>query len=282
LAEYEASTHPSSLAKSPVANPGRSSSNPTIMIPATLAPTLSGADGPVIPTICRLSRDMSQIAFWMPRASPPGLFVAAVEQGDDIGESAQRVWSPAEREHLSDLSWSADGQYLGFILSSGPPPGELCVAVLHLATGQLTRLAGHALAWAGTGPTLLIADPAGSRLYLKDLELDVEHRIGEISDDGDPHFQPIISVSPDYQRFALVTRRVLDDVTRVHMAQHDGRAWQMTPLSEMPGTSIRILPFCSTTARSSACRQAMAKAKSSTPPTRSMRSSRPRRIRMGG
>jgi hypothetical protein len=245
--EYEASIHPSSPIT--VANPARSSSNPRIMIPATLAPKLTGADGPVVPTICRVSRDMTQLAFWAPGASPPGLFVGAVEQGDDIGERAKRVWSPAEHEHLSDLAWSADGQYLAFILSSGPPPGQLCVAALQLATGQLTRLAGHALAWAGTGPTLLIADPPGSRLYLKDLELDVEHRIGEISDDGDPHFQPIISVSPDYQRFALVTRRTVDGATHVQMAQHDGRAWQMTPLSEMPGLSIRILPFWSADSR---------------------------------
>jgi hypothetical protein len=219
------------------------------MIPATLAPTIDGPDGPVVPTICRLSRDMTQLAFWVPRAGPPGLFVGAVEQGDDIGAGAKRVWSPGEHEHLADLAWSADGQYLAFTLSSGPPPGELCVAALHVATRQLTRLDGHAFAWAGTGPTLLIADPAGSRLYLKDLELDVEHRIGEITDDGDPHFQPVISVSPDYQRFALVTRRALDSATHVQMAQHDGRAWQMTPLSEMPGMSIRILPFWSADSR---------------------------------
>ncbi|MDB5324000.1 MAG: hypothetical protein JWN40_5631 [Phycisphaerales bacterium] len=219
------------------------------MIPATLAPTLKGLEGPVVPTICRLSRDLARLAFWAPKAAPPGLFVGNSEQGDDIGSSAKRVFSPADREHLSDLAWSADGQYLAFTLSSGPPPGELCVGVLHLATGRLTRLAGHAFAWAGTGPSLLIADPAGSRLYLKDLDLDVELRIGEIANDGDPHFQPIISVSPDYRRFALVTRRVLDNATHVHMAQHDGRAWQVSPLSEMPGASIRILPFWSIDSR---------------------------------
>src|SRR4051794_13815418 len=90
---------------SPVAIRSRSSSNPRTMIPGTIAPKLSGADGPVVPTICRLSRDMTQIAFWMPRADPAGLFVGTIE-GDDIGAAAKRVWSPTEQEHLSDLAWS--------------------------------------------------------------------------------------------------------------------------------------------------------------------------------
>src|SRR3954469_142063 len=108
------------------------------MIPAILAPKLAGADGPVVPTICRLSRDMRQLAFWMPHATPPALFIGATEWADDIAEASTRVWSPAEHEHLSDLAWSADGQYLAFTLSSGPPPGELCVAALLLASGKLT------------------------------------------------------------------------------------------------------------------------------------------------
>src|SRR5258706_122116 len=84
------------------------------MIPATLAPTVPGRDGPVVPTICRLSRDLTQLAFLAPKSDPTG---------------------------------------------------------------------------------------------------------------------------------------VLDGATHVHMAQHDGRAWQVSPLSEMPGMSIRILPFWSTDSR---------------------------------
>jgi hypothetical protein len=88
-------------------------------------------------------------------------------------------------------------------------------------------------------------------LYLKDLELEVEHRVAELSDDGDPHFPPILSVSPDHRRFAVVTRRVEETLTRVHIAHHDGGAWVAEELSAVPGTSLRILPFWS--ADSAAC-----------------------------
>src|SRR4051794_3433850 len=95
-----------------VANRRRSGSNHVTMIPAKIAPILEGRDGPVVPAICRLSRDLARLAFWVPNANPPGLFVGEVEQGGDIGSSAKRVWSADEGEHLSDLAWSADGQYL--------------------------------------------------------------------------------------------------------------------------------------------------------------------------
>ena len=211
------------------------------MLPAILAPTVVASDGPIPPTICRISRDLAHLAFWIPKADPPGLFIASVADAD---LSPKRLWS-AENEHLSDLAWSPDGKFLAFTLSSGPPPGEPCIGVVKLSSQALSRLPGHAFAWAGNGATLIIADPPSARLYLRDLDLDVEHRISDIADDGDPHAQPVISVSPDQRRFALVTRRVFDDATAVHLAQHDGRQWRNEPLTQIPGTSLRILPFWS-------------------------------------
>jgi len=220
-----------------------------MMIPDTLAPTVPGRDASVVPAICRVSRDLTQLAFWAPDATPPGLFVSKTEEGSLMSEEARRVWSGADGQSLSALAWSGDGQYLAFVLSTGAAPGELSVLVVRLSNLEVTRLTGHAFAWAGNGATLLIADPASSRLYIKDLDLDIEHRVSEIADDGDPQFPPVISLSPDVQRLAVVTRQVSDNVTRVQMAHHDGRAWETHPLSEMPGVSTRILPFWSADSR---------------------------------
>src|SRR5256885_2152424 len=82
--------------------------------------------------------------------------------------------------------------------------------------------------------------PPSSRVYMRDLDLEIETRVCEIADDGDPHFPPVISVSPDHRRFALVTRRVKDNATHVHLAEHDNRQWHATPLSDLPGTDTRI------------------------------------------
>jgi hypothetical protein len=119
------------------------------------------------------------------------------------------------------------------------------VGVLKLDGRALSELPGNSFAWAGRGATLLVADPASSRLYMRDMDLGVEHRISEITDDGDPQFPPVISVSPDQRRFALVTRRAAEDATHVHLAHHDGREWRATPLTQVAGTRLRILPFWS-------------------------------------
>jgi len=80
---------------------------------------------------------------------------------------------------------------------------------------------------------------------MHDMDLGVEHRICEIADDGDPGFPPVISVSPDQRRFALVTRRTAENATHVHLAHHDGREWQATPVTQVAGVTLRVLPFWS-------------------------------------
>jgi Tol biopolymer transport system component len=216
------------------------------MLPPTIAPRFKGSDGEVAPAICRASPDLARVAFWVDRGERRGLYVADTEWAEEIGEAAERVWASDDAD-LTELAWSGDGAYLAFRLTGDPPR----IGVLRLANREFTELPGASLAWAGRGATLLVADPPASRLYLKDLELGIEHRICEITDDGDPAFPPVISVSPDQRRFALVTRRSAEDATHVHLAHHDGRAWQATPVTQVPGVNLRILPFW--TADSAAC-----------------------------
>ncbi len=218
-------------------------------LPDVIAPSILGQHGPVEPALCRLSAGCGRLAFWVPEAIPPGLFVGDVSRGDQIGLFSKRVFSPDDG-HIADLAWSGDGQWVAFTLTAGPPPGEVRIVAVRVGDQKKIELAGMCFAWAGNAATLLIADPAASRLYLKDLELEVEHRLSDIKDDGDPHFPPVISVSPDQRRFALVTRRVGDEVTSVHLAHHDGRQWETRPLTDVPGTDSRIFPFWSFDAQS--------------------------------
>jgi hypothetical protein len=216
------------------------------MFPDKIAPILAGPDGPVVPALCRLSRDRGRVAFWVADSDARGIYVG---ESDSVA-AAQRIWTPADG-HISELSWSGDASHLAFAISSGPPPGEVKIGVLDVASRRLTELPGLAFAWAGSAATLVIADSLSRRLYLKDFELGVEHRIAGLNDDGDPHFAPVISLSPDQRRFAVVTRRVEESLTRVHIAHHDGGAWVAEELTAVPGTSLRILPFWS--ADSAAC-----------------------------
>jgi hypothetical protein len=139
------------------------------------------------------------------------------------------------------LAWSGDGEWLAFTVTGGPPPGEVRVVAVRMKGKEIVDLAGMSFTWSGSA--LVVADPASSRVYLRDLELGVEPPVCEISDDGDPHFPPVISVSPDHRRMAVVTRRVGEGVTRVQLALHEGRTWEARPLTEAPGTALRIYPF---------------------------------------
>lgn len=214
-------------------------SNRPPMLPDKIAPILLGPRGPVSPVMCRVSPDLAHVAYWVSEGDARGIYVA-----DPAGQSARVVWSTAEA-HVSELAWSGDGTHLAFTISSGPPPGDVKIGVVELGSRRLTELSGLALAWAGKGATLLIADSLGRRLYFRDMELGVDSRIAELSDDGDPHFPPVLSVSPDQRRLAFVTRRVEENLTRVYVAQHDGRTWRAEEMTRVPGASLRILPFWS-------------------------------------
>ncbi len=215
----------------------------SIMLPPEISPTLAGHSGPIGPTICRISPDLKRVAFWAPDALVPGLYLAAVSAEKIDDSSSEPIFLP-DHQHLSDLAWSPDGRSLAFALTSGPPPGEVRIGILRVADQVLTILPGMSFAWAG-GSSLLIADPHGQRLYFRDIDQAADYDVGPLDVDGDPHFPPVISISPDVRRFALVTRKVLDHCTRVHLGQHDGQAWEIHPLSDLPGTSIRIFPFWS-------------------------------------
>lgn len=217
------------------------------MLPPLLAPTLKTPDGDIAPSLCRLSPDLARLAFWIPTGPGRGLYVGDVEWADEIGPASDRIWQPPADTDLSDLAWSGDGTHFALGLSGEPAR----VGVLQLATREFSELPGVSFAWAGRGITLLVADPASARLYLKDLDLGVEHRICEMVDDAQPASRPVIALSPDHRRFALVTRRANENATHVDLAHHDGGAWQSTPVTQVPGVALRILPFW--TADSAAC-----------------------------
>ena len=208
---------------------------------------MKGPDGEVAPALCRVSPDLAKVAFWVEQGDARGLYVGDAEWGEQIGDASERVWPGVAGADVVELAWSGDGAWLAMRLT-----GEAVrIGVLRLAGRAFSELPGASFAWAGGGATLLVADSAGARLYMKDLELGVELRICEIADDGDLQYPPVISVSPDQRRFALVTRRSADDATHVHLAHHDGRQWRATPITQVPGVRLRILPFW--TADSAAC-----------------------------
>lgn len=214
------------------------------MPPPLLAPTVEISGELASPSICRLSPGQTLLAFWVSEASPRTLFVAPIDQPTRVGDLAQPVLTTTE-DHLSDLAWSPDGQYLAFTLTSGPPPGDVRIGVLRLSDRKLVHFPGITFAWAGAPSQILIADSANKRLYLRDLETKVEHTLTDLADDGDPHFPPVICVAHDFARFAIVTRSVLEGWTRVHLARRDGDNWTIDHLTDLPGVSIRVVPFWS-------------------------------------
>jgi dipeptidyl aminopeptidase/acylaminoacyl peptidase len=215
--------------------------------PPRIAPAVSGANDVVPAELCRVSQDLSRIAFWCPGAGPPGVFFGAVQNSRFNDLSSQRVASIAQRTSVADLSWSGDGQFLAFTLTSGPPPGEVRVGAVRLADGRMSVHAGMSFAFAGSGATVLIANPAASRVYLRDLRLDVEHEhtVCDLADDGDPHFPPAISASPDGRQFVVTSRRVREKTTRVDLAHHDSGRWRASHLTDIPSAWVRTLPFWS-------------------------------------
>jgi dipeptidyl aminopeptidase/acylaminoacyl peptidase len=214
-------------------------------MPQPLPQLIPKLPGDIPAALCRMSPDLARLAFYCSAVDPPGLFGGDVRDGDRPGALATRVASFEERQTLTELQWSPDGQFLAFTLSQGPPPGEVGVRLLRLKDQRVTAHAGIAFAFAGREATLLVADPAGSRVYLRDPHLEIEHTVCALADDGDPHFPPAIAASPDGRRFALVTRRVEDEVTQVHLVHHDGRQWRASYLTDVPSAWARVLPFWS-------------------------------------
>src|SRR4051812_16076941 len=76
-----------------------------------------------------------------------------------------RFWQPSDDGAPSHPAGSGDASHAALGLTGTPPR----VGVFQLATREFSELPGAAFAWAGRGITLLVADPASSRLYLKDL-----------------------------------------------------------------------------------------------------------------
>lgn len=201
------------------------------MLPAALLPTLSGDS----PDLCRLSPDQSFLAMALGKE----IYIAFTEDP----QTTQLI--AAFDGQVADLAWSGDGQMLACTITSGPPPGEVRIGVLPASGGAARLLPGMSFVFAEKSPTLLIADPQSKRLYLHDLQLDIQHGVAPLEDDGDPHFPPALSISPDAKRIVFSERSVNDGVTRAFLAHHDGARWKSSLLTEVPGTALRILPFWS-------------------------------------
>jgi dipeptidyl aminopeptidase/acylaminoacyl peptidase len=188
----------------------------------------------------RLSPRGNRIAFVLHSGNAPGIY--AGDPGDPV--SALRLVE-ARRHSIDELAWSPDAAHLAYRI--GAPLGAMPQVAWASSTapGEISRKPGAAFAWTPGGQALIVADVARKLLMRYAIPSGKPTELTELHDDMDPGFPPRIAVSPDGARIAFTSGRAGEDISELIVIERDGKRIVPTPVTEIPGASVQVLPFWS-------------------------------------
>lgn len=188
----------------------------------------------------RLSSDGARLAFVIEGSADAGLYAGPVDGSNWIKLVGYPSFSAPE------IAWSADGRMIAYRIVADPPGYHDQVGyVLSTERGEVNRFDGQAFAWARKGVVIYVLDGARMALLRYDLDRGTSRRLSDFHHHYDAQFPPRVVPSPDGTRIAFTSRNVLEDTTRLFIAERRGGEVDGRPLTWIPGADVHVFPFWS-------------------------------------
>lgn len=188
----------------------------------------------------RLSPDGARLAFVIEGASDAGLYAGPVDG------SAWRKLVGYPSFATPEIAWSGDGRMIAYRIVADPPGYHDQIGyVLSTERGEVNRLDGQAFAWARKGSVVYVLDGARMALLRYDLDKGTSRRLSEFLHHYDLRFPPRVVPSPDGGRIAFTSRNVLEDTTRLFIAERRQGEVDGHLLTWIPGADVHVFPFWS-------------------------------------
>lgn len=188
----------------------------------------------------RLSPDGERLAFVIEGSSDAGLYAGPVDG------SAWHKLVGYPSFSTPEIAWSADGRMIAYRVVADPPGYHDQIGyVISTQRGEVNRIDGQAFAWARKGAVIYALDGARMALLRYDLDRGTSRRLSEFLHHYDARFPPKLVPSPDGARIAFTSRNVLEDTTRLFIAERREGEVDGHLLTWIPGADVHVFPFWS-------------------------------------